>query len=194
VTLTGLGEKAHLGSPNVNLDTHILDVVNVFKYEQIEHAVLIGHSYGGMVITGVADRIASNIEHLVYADAVLPENGESLFDVLPENRERWRQVAKEKGDGWKILPFWQDWGLDVPHPLATFEQPISLNNPLASNIPATYILTIEPEAEVDAFSPFALRAKKRGWPVIELPTGHNLQRTMPNEYADILLNVSSHND
>lgn len=194
ITLTGLGERAHLNNPQVNLDTHIMDVVNVFKYEQIERAVLIGHSYGGMVITGVADRIPNNIQHLVYADAMLPKHGESFFDLMPARRADWRKMAKKKGDGWKILPFWEDWGRDVPHPLGTLEQAISLTNPMAKAIPATYILTIEKGVTTDTFSPFAARAKKRGWPVIKLQTGHNLQRTMPTEYMQIILRAAGQND
>ncbi len=86
-------------------------------------------------------------------------------------------------------PFWPDWGKDVPHPLETFRQPISLGNPDAEKIPATYILTIEPGAATDDFSRYAERAKKRGWTYYELPTGHNAQRTMPKEYAVLLMSV-----
>lgn len=189
VTLTGLGEKAHLNSPDVNLDTHVMDVVNLFKFEQLKSAVLIGHSYGGMVITGVADKIPNQISHLVYADAMLPVNGESAFDLMPEFRDSWKKMAIDNGYGWKIPPFWADWGLDVPHPLATFEQKIVLNNSASNLVPASYILTIEPGAQVDSFSRHADRAKKRGWPFFELKTGHNLQRTMPNEFAAILLEL-----
>ena len=83
-TLTGLGERKHLLRPDIDLDTHITDIVHVLEYEDLEDVILLGHSYGGMVITGVADRAGSRIRRLVYLDAAHPRNGESLADVTPE--------------------------------------------------------------------------------------------------------------
>ncbi len=77
-TLTGLGERAHLLSPDIDLDTHIKDVVAVLRWEDLRDVILVGHSYGGMVITGVADRAADRVGHIVYLDAATPVNGESL--------------------------------------------------------------------------------------------------------------------
>jgi pimeloyl-ACP methyl ester carboxylesterase len=187
-TLTGLGEKVHLANPQVNLETHIQDVVNVLTFEGLTGIVLVGHSYGGMVITGVAHRVPERIARLVYVDAMLPVDGESAFDLMGERgREFFVNLANTKGDGWKIPPFWPDPGKDVPQPLAAFSQKISLGNPLAEKLPATYILTLEPGAETDDFSRHAERAKQRGWKYHELRTGHNPQRTMPKEYAAILM-------
>jgi len=189
-TLTGLGERVHLSNPDVDLDTHILDIVNVLQYEDLSDIVLIGHSYGGMVITGVAHTTPERIKHLVYLDAMLPYDGESVFDLMPQERvDRMLDYADSLGEGWKIPPYWPDWGKDVPHPLATFQQSIKLQNPDADQIPGTYILTIEPGSTTDAFSKYAERAKARGWDYHEMPTGHNAQRTMPNEYAGILLSI-----
>lgn len=191
-TLTGLGEREHLNGPDVNLDTHIMDIVNVIKFEELSDIILVGHSYGGMVITGVADRIPGKIKRLVYADAMLPVDGESVFDLNPEDSKKFfLNLAKADEGGFAIPPFWPDPGKDVPHPLASFQQPISLGNLDAAKIPATYILTIEPGADTDNFSKYAERAKERGWNYFELPTGHNLQRTMPEEYAEILLNLGN---
>lgn len=191
-TLTGQGEREHLNGPNVNLDMHIMDIVNVFKFEDLTDVILIGHSYGGMVITGLADRIPENIKHLVYVDAMLPFNGESVFSL---HTEEWQKnmldLAKSKGKGFSIPPYWPDWGKDVPHPLATFQQPISLANPKADKIPGTYILTIEPGAKTDDFSKYAERAKNKGYQYYELSTGHNPQRSMLKEYAELLLKVES---
>jgi pimeloyl-ACP methyl ester carboxylesterase len=84
-TLTGQGERAHLSSGAVNLSTHIEDVLGVFRFERLDNVVLAGHSHGGMVVTGVADRIAEKIKALAYLDAFVPEDGQSLFDVIPAN-------------------------------------------------------------------------------------------------------------
>ena len=143
-----------------------------------------------MVITGVADRIPEKIKHIVYVDAMLPEDAESVFSLNTDDRSKmFLELAETKGKGYSIPPYWDDWGKDVPHPLGTFRQPISLKNPNREKIPSTYILTIEPGQTTDSFSKYAERAKKKNWAYYELPTGHNAQRTMPNEYAEILMNI-----
>lgn len=191
-TLTGQGEREHLNGPDVNLDTHIMDVLNVIKFEDLSDVILIGHSYGGMVITGVADKIPDKVNHLVYVDALLPNNGESVFSLnTEESRKNLTGLAKEKGNGYSIPPTWPDWGKDVPHPLATFQQPIKLENPELKNIPATYVLTIDPGAKTDSFSKYAKRAKEKGYQYYEWRTGHNPQRTMLNEYAEFLLKLGN---
>ena len=189
-TLTGLGRRVHLGGPDVNLSTHIEDIVNVLTFEQLEDVVLVGHSYGGMVATGVAHRVPERIKRLVYVDAFLPEHGESLFSLTgEENAAQSRRVA-EQGDGWSIPPFWPDPWPDVPHPLATLEEAVAANHPDAAAIPGTYILTIDPGADTDGFSHFAERAEARGWPVHVLRTDHNPQRSMPNELAALLVQAA----
>lgn len=190
-SLTGLGERAHLNSPDVDLDTHIMDIVNVLEFEGLTDVILVGHSYGGMVITGVAHRVPERIAHLVYVDAILPKDGESVFGLGDLEGEAFVVgLAEERGDGWRIPPYWPEVGKDVAHPLETFRQPIVLGNPDAEGIPATYVLTYEGEAEADGFYKYAVRAKEWGWRYEELVTGHNPQRTMPNEYAEILVAVS----
>ena len=193
-TLTGQGEREHLNGPDVNLDTHIMDILNVIKFEELADIILIGHSYGGMVITGVADRIPDKISHIVYADAMLPLDGESVFTIWGNGADFFMNLAKDSGKEYAIPPYWPDWGKDVPQPLGTFKQPISLNNQEdAAKIPATYILTIDPGKDTDDFSKFAERAKQRGWDYHEFITGHNLQRTIPEEYAKLLLNIAEKN-
>jgi len=192
VTLTGLGERSHLLNPSINLDTHILDVINIVKYEDLDNIVLVGHSYGGMVITGVADRITKKIKHLVYMDAFLPIDGENALSLFrPQEREFFAQHAKEQGDGHSLPPFWDAWEntKDVAHPYNTFVQPISLSNKDAEKIPATYVLTLDEGEESDLFTPSAKRAKERGWDYIEWITDHNAQRSMPNEYVELLHNI-----
>src|SRR5882672_5481474 len=101
-TYTGLGEREHLASPSNDLETHIQDVLAVIKYEDLRNVVLIGHSYGGMVATGVADRARERIAQLIYLDAFVPKNGQSLFDLQSaETRARMRELAKA-GDGWRV--------------------------------------------------------------------------------------------
>jgi pimeloyl-ACP methyl ester carboxylesterase len=191
-TLTGQGEREHLNGPNVNLDMHIMDILNVFKFEDLTDVILIGHSYGGMVITGVADKIPEKIRQIVYVDAFLPFDGESVFSLADEAwKNQLFDIANSQGNGFSIPPYWPDYGKDVPHPLATFQQPISLTNPKADKIPGTYILTIEPGAKTDDFSKYAKRAKNKGYDYYELRTGHNPQRTVLKKYVTLLLKIGS---
>ena len=141
-TLTGQGERSHLNSTNIDLDTHIQDVVNIILWENLHDVVLVGHSYGGMVITGVADRIPGRIKHLIYVDALLPENGESERDIRP------RASKHHDREGYAI-PIWVTNNTppphDVPQSVKTFNQPIVLTNQaVAQKIPTTFILTVDP--------------------------------------------------
>src|SRR5215218_3749420 len=107
--LTGLGERSHLANAQIDLDTHVLDVVGVLEYEDLLQVVLVGHSYGGMVITGVADRVPERLAQLVYLDAEVPMDGQSEFDLLPpEERAVYEDAARERGDGWRIPPPFPD--------------------------------------------------------------------------------------
>ena len=102
---TGLGERAHLAGPAVDLETHVRDVLGVFEMEDLRDVVLIGHSYGGMVATGVADRARERITQLVYLDAFVPQDGQSLFDLQPpQTRATMHDLARRAGDGWRIPP------------------------------------------------------------------------------------------
>ena len=102
-TLTGMGERVHLAQPGIDLQTHILDVVNVLEAEDLRDTVLAGHSYGGMVITGVAERVPERLAHLVYLDAFLPQDGETLLDLLqPQARQITDDALHRSPDGWRI--------------------------------------------------------------------------------------------
>jgi pimeloyl-ACP methyl ester carboxylesterase len=104
-TLTGLGERSHLLSPHVNLDTHIEDVVNLIKWEELSDVVLCGHSYSGCVISGVADRVSNRIGALIYLDAFVLRDGQSLLDTMPSYQiEMHLEAARRTGDGWKVPP------------------------------------------------------------------------------------------
>ena len=195
-TLTGLGERVHLMSPAIDLSTHILDIVNVIRFENLQDVVLVGHSYGGMVISGVADRIPERLRRLVYLDAVVPENGESLVTA-----SRGTQLGTgigpmiDSAKGGAINPGWVQPStnppMDVPHPSKTLTEPLRLQNPAARRIPATYILTVETgkqEAE-DAFAPFAQRARARGWIYQVLRADHTPERSAIPELTDLLRRV-----
>lgn len=189
-TLTGLGERVHLANPDITLETHINDILKVVQFERLEKFILVGHSYGGMVVTAVADRIPQKIERLVYVDAHLPVDGESMFDLISQQRKAdLLNRAKTLGDGWFIPPIWPENGKNVPHPLATFQETVKLKNSRLAGIKGQYILTLEPGALTDLFSQSAQRARARNWQYHELRTGHNPQWTMPHELASMLMSV-----
>jgi pimeloyl-ACP methyl ester carboxylesterase len=185
-TLTGLGEHSNLSSTNIDLDTHIQDIVNVILWENLHDVVLVGHSYGGMVITGVADRVPDRIKHVVYLDALLPENGENRNTIIAP------RLKKPVKDGF-VLATWVTNSPppphDVPQPAKTFGEPITLTNQtVAQKLPTTYILTVEQgqSPERDDFYRFYQRAKARGWTTEIMEGDHNVQRSHPNELVKLL--------
>lgn len=184
-SLTGLGERVHLATPDVGLSTHIEDVVNVLRFEELHDVILVGHSYGGMIITGVADRVPDRIRRLVYVDAFVPEDGESVADV------RGNGAAGMEEEGF-IVPPWvepdQPPPKDVPQPTKTFTEPLNLEKEAVRELPATYILTVEAghDAEDDDFASQAERAKERGWAVDTLEADHNPQWSAPELLVEML--------
>jgi pimeloyl-ACP methyl ester carboxylesterase len=189
-TLTGLGERVHLASPDIGLSTHIDDVVNTILWEDLHDVVLMGHSYGGMVITGVADRIPDRIRRLVYLDAFLPDSGETALALADSIGATF--VRPNTRDGF-IIPAWvtDDHAIprDVPQPLRTFTDTLRLVNPTARRIPAVYILTFEPTIMPDPFQRFADRAIARGWPVSRLQGNHVPERSARSELVALLERV-----
>jgi len=185
-TLTGLGEHSNLAGTNIDLNTHIQDIVNVILWENLHDVVLVGHSYGGMVITGVADRVPDRIKHVVYLDALLPENGECVNDIISP------KLKQPVIDGF-IIPSWLQGNPppphDVPQSAKTFSEPITLTNQaIAQKLPATYILTVDKGAppEQDDFYRFYERAKARGWTAEIMEGDHNVQRSHPHELVKLL--------
>lgn len=198
--LTGLGERAHLASPEVDLETHIQDVVAVLEYEDLDDVVLAGHSYGGVVITGAADRLVPRLAQLVYLDAEVPEDGQSEYDLVPpDERRRYEEDARAKGDGWRIPPPVPEplppdldadvrWVLSrmVPQPVRTFDPPVRLIN-AAATVPRSYVFCTEGKGEGPAPS-FVERARAEpGWRYRELAAGHAAHVTAPAALADLLL-------
>jgi pimeloyl-ACP methyl ester carboxylesterase len=203
-TLTGLGERVHLLHPGIDLDLHIQDVVNVIEYEDLDGVVLVGHSYGGMVISGVAERMPTRIAHLVFLDAFVPTDGQTLFDLtLPERRSGLLERTRDEGDGWRVPPLspqafgieegdqatWLAAKLD-PHPIGTMQQQMRLSDPAAAALPRTFIhCTSGPLAA--GFARFADRYRDApGWQVRELATGHDAMLTAPEALARMLMDVA----
>lgn len=189
--LTGLGERVHLSRPDIGLTTHIDDVVNTILYEDLHDIILMGHSYGGMIITGVADRIPNRISRLVYLDAFVPNDGESVMSFVGTRGDWLKPMIK--GD--YIVPPWvkpdQPPPHDEPHPLKTFTDSLSLKNNAALKLPATYILTVNAgkEPKDDDFWSQAQRAKDRGWPVLQLTADHNAQWSAPEALVEMLARI-----
>ncbi|MBB5686756.1 pimeloyl-ACP methyl ester carboxylesterase [Sphingobium boeckii] len=198
-TLSGLGERAHLRHPDIDLDTHITDIVAVLTYEDLRDVILVGHSYGGMVITGVADRAAERIRELVYLDAAHPRNGESLATVAPQQMEPTYAGAKTV-DGVELVmwPFpgmagflgvtdpddvaWTESKL-TPHPWKCFSQPLTLTHG-TSTLPRTNINCTESLRN----SPEPARARQlEGDHNFEIDTGHDLMITEPEAVTACLL-------
>ncbi len=215
-TLTGLGEKAHLLAPEVGLSTHIQDIVQVIEENELQDVILLGHSYSGMVITGVVDRVPERIRHLVYLDAALPYDGESLGDLSPLVLKRLRREARLHGDGWRVpppseLPFGLGGVIGVteepdrswvrsslcPQSLKTFEEPLHLNNPdIVSRKPRTFIRCTRglPMFLLNAMQRLlarhALSPTAPGWRFQVLDTGHDCMITQPRELTALLLEIA----
>ncbi len=202
-TLTGLGEREHLLSTDIDLDTHITDVVKVLHFEDLADVILVGHSYGGMVITGVADRATARVGHMVYLDAALPEDGQSLMDVAGPLMSMARE-SRRVVDGIELVlfpgedpmnyfgmtdPELIDWMKPklTPHPWPCFEQKLVLRNEQAMRaIPETHIVCTEtlPFRDVEA-----IRASSEGR-VWDVDTGHDLMISEPRAVADLLLRLA----
>ena len=199
-TLTGLGERAHLGS-DIDLSDHIDDVLAVFTFEELRDVVLCGHSYGGMVVTGVADRVPDLVRLLVYLDAFVPNDGQALQDLLPkEFKDSLLRTAKERGDRRipipsELLP--PEGGIPDavrtryitrtrPHPAATLTEPIRLSGAV-TGLPRAFVrCTGELDPDNDLMGPFARRALTEGWLYRELGTAHDLQLLDPEGTATLL--------
>jgi pimeloyl-ACP methyl ester carboxylesterase len=184
-TMTGQGERVHLASPDLDLNTHIADIVNVILFEDLHDVVLMGHSYGGMVITGVADRVPDRIKCLVYVDAFLPVDGESLNTAAPPggpNRTITNGFVGGAPRPGARPPY------DVPQSAKTFSQPISLKNEARMKIPVTYILTVDKgqQPEQDRFFKFYRRAKDYGWTTWTMESDHVVNLSHPKEISELL--------
>ena len=192
-TYTGLGERSHLARPEVDLETQITDVVQVLQMEDLTDVVLLGHSYGGMVATGVADRVPGRLQRIIYLDAFVPEDGDSLASLTGQTAEAMRGAAE---DGWKAPP--RPLPPDTPradvawvsarrmsHPVECFTQPIRLTGKGAS-LPHHYIYALRKD-ERDSFGRFHQRAKSTpGWTAHEIDASHSPHITAPEALGELL--------
>jgi pimeloyl-ACP methyl ester carboxylesterase len=205
--LTGLENDASDLTETVALDTHIRDVAALLTHEDLHDAILVGHSYAGMIITGVAEHVRDRIAHLVYVDALVPAHGQSAMDILPEPvRNTFRKLAEE-GGGWRMQPnehLLDLWGLEeglartfVQKRLAAFTircftEPLEAPTHAAHQLPRSYIASVKPGYPAKAlFDPFAERARREGWGYDELPTGHDAQVEMPEALCELLLKIAA---
>jgi pimeloyl-ACP methyl ester carboxylesterase len=199
-TLTGLGERSHLMRCDPSLETFIDDVAHVLRFEELSDVILVGHSFAGAVISGIADRMPDRLRRLVYLDAMVLQSGESAAAVTsPEIIERYRQRAMASSGGVTVPPndpeyygivepaqaAWLRAKL-TPHPFRTYFDKLVLTHRLGNGIPATYIACAKPMHTATVRSR-ELAKQQPGWTYLEMPTAHNAMMLMPRELTDILL-------
>lgn len=191
-TLTGLGERFHLANRDVNLDTHINDVVNLILFEDLHEIVLTGHSYGGMVITGVMNRVPDRIRHVIYLDAAVPDNGQSMYDLVggPPPQAKVVNGLVEFGP----VDTSDRYPKNVPQAEKTFSQPVSYDNPATLRLPVTFVAFVPDGQSIEE------RAKKdkgwqkavaRGWTTRTFTGHHVAQQENPRGLATLLEQAAS---
>jgi pimeloyl-ACP methyl ester carboxylesterase len=215
-TFTGLGDRAHLASPEVDLETHITDVVNLVEYEDLRDVVLLGHSYAGIVVTGVANRIPERLSLLAYLDAgPVPAGASFLYTQPPEVKEHTERRVAEAGDGWLLpVPSWEELekvngasleGLGdeerrlmrsraTPQPFGTYTQPLRLEKPADGALAKVLIASSFPLAQVREMisggHPWFRELAGPEWSLTELPTGHWPMFSRPDDLAEVLLGLA----
>ncbi len=201
-TQTGLGERAHLLSKAVTIDTFVDDIANVLRFERLEDVVLVGHSFGGLAVSGVADRHPQLLRHLVYLDALMVPGGQSAFQQLPGDVVGARLKAAEESSGGVSLPAppASAFGLTkeedqrqiadrlTPHPLNTYTSDLKLRHPVGNGVARTYIVCTSPM--YPALAKSRAWVKEQGWPVLELATGHDAMVSAPAELAAMLAKLA----
>lgn len=196
-TLSGLSDRSHLLACGIDLATHITDVTNLLWYEDLADVVLVGHSYAGMVITGVAATMPERLKRVVYLDAYLPDDGQSEADLWPAEMRASIEREAAAGQGLRQPPTTDFFGITdpamaawvkarvTPQPLATYTQPVPAGSPQSAALPRTFIhCTAGPTTPL--FGIFAAKARARGWPVHEIATGHDVMLTAPDAVATLL--------
>jgi len=199
-TLTGLADRSHLLSPTVSLETHIQDVGNLIRWEELSDVVLCGHSYGGAVISGVADRVPERIRSLVYLDAFVLEDGENVAQHIPQGQVNVpSEGAKNAGEDWKVPPIpaevfnvnasdreWVNRQCTM-FPMECFRERIQLTGGIHNVTNVTFILATGWDGS--PFPPSYEKAKARGWKTLTMPCGHDVMLDMPEELTQALLDA-----
>lgn len=180
-TLTGLGERVHLANASVNLSTYIADIVNVIRYENLHNVILVGHSFGGMVISGVAEQVPDRIGQLIYLDAMVPDNGQSARDVCGP---LWAQMMVPfVKDSIMQYPFGEsssDIPSDLPQPIKTFTEPLKISNPQVKKIPSAFIVMTKNGESNPLNDKMGLdKARARSWKIYSMEGGHYSMREQP---------------
>jgi pimeloyl-ACP methyl ester carboxylesterase len=202
-TLTGLGERAHLANPSVDLDTHARDVAAVLEMEDLQNVILAGHSYGGMVITAAAELVADRLSQLIYLDAFVPTNGEALVAHMPaEYIEGFTHLVQTKGDGWRLpLPFpfevfgnfgeaerqWVESRMR-DQPFATSTTPVRLQSPTAAALPRSFVYCTQ--KPMGLFEISRQRAREAGWRMFEIDAMHAAPATNPDLVARVFNEIA----
>jgi len=195
-TLSGLGEHHHTVSPNIDLSTHILDITNFLEFEDLRDVILVGHSYGGMVITGVADR-SDRLGKLVYLDAIVPEHGESAFSLINGLEQEFSGIADANG----MVPPWppERYGVTdpadiawmkprlTPLPILTHREKLNAPKMKAKLLPRYFVHCMQ----FRMGGKFAEKIRRQGATVYELNAGHDAMITEPRELAAILARIVS---
>ena len=204
-TLTGLGERVHLAHAGIDLDSHIQDILGVLEYEDLRGVILVGHSYGAVVVTGVADRLPDRIAQLVYLDGAEATDGRAVIDFFPpEWRAERRAVVDTEGGGWQLPPPADLSGLGIagaddvawvrprltPQPFKTFTQPLRLQNAAGFTGPKTFVACTEAPRATWRDEMTGCARAEHGWRYRELATGHDAMITAPRALADLLLEIA----
>lgn len=196
VSLTGMGERIHLATPEINLETHILDVVNTILYNELTEVILMGYSYSGMVATGVAERIPERIKRLVYLDAWVPQDGQSASDLIgPAVSAGMLQMVNTYGNGWLIPHNLADPRYSF-QPLQTGLQKLPVKNPLAAQLPRAFIYCTQGKGvDIDPGHIPIVQAAERArqdprCQFFEIQAGHLVLETHSAQVAEILLKLA----
>ncbi len=202
-TLTGLGERTHLATPETDLTTHVDDVANLLAFEEFADVALVGTSYGGLVIAGVADRMPERIRTLVFLDAALPQDGKSMLDLVPaERRATVERLAREEGGGYLVpSSLVLDTGIAEAseraaylarmsaHPLRSLQQAVRLAGRWREVRRKAYVLaSLKPTHHFVDYYEWAARTP--GWTARKLASNHFPMTTMPDETADLLMELA----
>ena len=195
-TLSGLGERIHFAHPDIDLNTYIQDILMVLTYEDLYNVILLGHSISGAVISGVAEKAVERIGQLVYLDAYVLEDGQSVADQVGEEiMAEMEQTAQTYGDGWRVPPEPSEEDRRfTDQSLTPVLTPLAIKNPAAAKLPRTFIHCTQAAKDIGPLHlPIAQAAKKakidNTWHYRELNTGHTPMCTSPQELVDILLDL-----
>jgi len=200
-TQTGLGERSHLLTAAINLETFTEDLLNVLLWEDLHDVILVGHSFAGNAITAVADRMPERIQHLVYLDALIPESGKSVFSLLPPEVAQGRRELAQKTSAGLSIPAPTPDKLGVfdeadaawlkakctPHPIATYEDALTFRHEIGNGLPVTYIAVTPLYGPTTTSRQYA--QSRSDWSYVEMPAGHDAMVTSPDELNRILLDI-----